>query len=820
MFFTVVEKLILPIITIVLRKAGSWAKLLSPIRRCTLRTAHFLWSERLVLRSTGSREARATGFSTRGSRVSNIYYSYSPERSSASTIPTAAKSSNGTGPSAALPFASRTQPLRTSADWDPASVATASASQRKQHSHAFEQSQLQPRPQPAAVHQPVVERTPLPATVLAGRSSAPAISSSTPDVSSGTSDLEARFSEAMDQFSHSVHPAAAAAAAAAAAGAPGAHPPSTIVFDPNEFPSLAGPSVSSAAASAASLHANSVANGGPGVGLASSGGGGLGLGVVGSGANGTANLGVGARGPSIMSGLGGVAHGSELPHPLASTDYTDMYGLGAYGAGRGKAVDALTGANASSEFSMQSEDFPALGALGGKQPDSIFGPHPTALLTNPLGAGPPSQQALPPAHRSQPSLPQAHAQGQAQARTQQQLLRGPGFNSLPESMNGNRLPNGNAPGAYPQVPTRSEKLQQQPQAAHLTRSPQQGQVPSQAQAQWSSSSVGLEQGSQQLSSGSHGAASAHSLFDTAVPTSPKSQVDQQQRQSQLPSAQLSQEIASSQVGEQSLQHGSSSVAQAQGQQLVQQQHGHPPSQVEAQQSRPDQFLGQVQPTPQSQTHMTAGAQPGDAAAPAVDEHGMMGLLRVLKPGSDTTDLFLLSVGLDLTQLGLNLNSPDPLHATFDAPWDDETQKTDAVTASVDGPPAGRHADPDFKLPECYYMQPPALKTSHFTKFQLETLFYVFYNMPGDLLQLLAAVELNNREWRYHKELKLWVTRAPGSTATTYDRGPAYIYFDIRTWERRPLNGANSKFIAGLMTEEELTRMSNGHLSNAHVPVRS
>jgi len=50
-------------------------------------------------------------------------------------------------------------------------------------------------------------------------------------------------------------------------------------------------------------------------------------------------------------------------------------------------------------------------------------------------------------------------------------------------------------------------------------------------------------------------------------------------------------------------------------------------------------------------------------------------------------------------------------------------------------------NPDFVLPTCYYMQPPALKTSHLSKFLLETLFYIFYNMPRDTLQVYAAKEL-------------------------------------------------------------------------------
>ena len=36
------------------------------------------------------------------------------------------------------------------------------------------------------------------------------------------------------------------------------------------------------------------------------------------------------------------------------------------------------------------------------------------------------------------------------------------------------------------------------------------------------------------------------------------------------------------------------------------------------------------------------------------------------------------------------------------------------------------------------MQPPALKTSHLSKFQLETLFYIFYNMPKDTLQVTIS----------------------------------------------------------------------------------
>jgi CCR4-NOT transcription complex subunit 2 len=60
--------------------------------------------------------------------------------------------------------------------------------------------------------------------------------------------------------------------------------------------------------------------------------------------------------------------------------------------------------------------------------------------------------------------------------------------------------------------------------------------------------------------------------------------------------------------------------------------------------------------------------------------------------------------------------------------------------------------------------PPSLKHSHLQKFQLETLFHVFYSMPRDLLQAYAAAELYSRDWRYHMELKLWFRRATPQVA--------------------------------------------------------
>lgn len=106
---------------------------------------------------------------------------------------------------------------------------------------------------------------------------------------------------------------------------------------------------------------------------------------------------------------------------------------------------------------------------------------------------------------------------------------------------------------------------------------------------------------------------------------------------------------------------------------------------------------------------------------------------------------------------------------------------------------------------CYYMQPPALKTGHLSKFQLETLFYIFYALPKDVLQAYAAQELYAREWKFHVELKLWFKRAsPADGVSSSAGGMQFIYFDINQWERRLFNGnMNQNITSGLLPEDDI-----------------
>ena len=92
------------------------------------------------------------------------------------------------------------------------------------------------------------------------------------------------------------------------------------------------------------------------------------------------------------------------------------------------------------------------------------------------------------------------------------------------------------------------------------------------------------------------------------------------------------------------------------------------------------------------------------------------------------------------------------------------------------------------------------------RYKDDILFYMFYTNVGDVLQLAAAAELYNRDWRYghklleynmyfnhifvryHKEERVWITRAPGMVPSektaTYERG-TYAFFDVNCWRKVP-----------------------------------
>lgn len=181
--------------------------------------------------------------------------------------------------------------------------------------------------------------------------------------------------------------------------------------------------------------------------------------------------------------------------------------------------------------------------------------------------------------------------------------------------------------------------------------------------------------------------------------------------------------------------------------------------------------------------------PGRMAAPQFpvppDRYALLGLLNVIRMKEQ--DLTTLALGIDLTTLGLNLNSSDELYKTFASPWADTPQRL----------------EPEYRLPACYIQQAPRLLPSYFSKFKLDTLFYIFYSMPGDAAQVYAARELSDRQWLYHKEFKVWLTRVPNSQPSvatdTLERG-SFLVYNTNSWAvRRGLQCVHFHFFTRIDT---------------------
>lgn len=75
-----------------------------------------------------------------------------------------------------------------------------------------------------------------------------------------------------------------------------------------------------------------------------------------------------------------------------------------------------------------------------------------------------------------------------------------------------------------------------------------------------------------------------------------------------------------------------------------------------------------------------------------------------------------------------------------------------------------------------------LKPTFFSKFSNETLFYIFYYMARDTLQILASEELYKRKWRYQTEYSVWVVLDNSETTEKEKAGESYLYFNFNEWK--------------------------------------
>jgi CCR4-NOT transcription complex subunit 2 len=133
------------------------------------------------------------------------------------------------------------------------------------------------------------------------------------------------------------------------------------------------------------------------------------------------------------------------------------------------------------------------------------------------------------------------------------------------------------------------------------------------------------------------------------------------------------------------------------------------------------------------------------------------------------------IGQDLSALDTRGNSSEPMYQSWTTPF------------TPNAPPS-RPLETDYTLPDCYNVANVTPLRERISGFTEETLFYIFYSMPRDLMQVLVAEELIGRRWRYHKGEKMWLTRdeshelprevEPGISEVGY-----YLWWDEKQWKK-------------------------------------
>ncbi|XP_037960240.1 cell wall protein DAN4-like isoform X2 [Teleopsis dalmanni] len=154
-----------------------------------------------------------------------------------------------------------------------------------------------------------------------------------------------------------------------------------------------------------------------------------------------------------------------------------------------------------------------------------------------------------------------------------------------------------------------------------------------------------------------------------------------------------------------------------------------------------------------------------------DQYGILSILSMIRIGAPS--ISHLNLGIDLNTLGIPTNSNELLYPRFSGPFGNEPLANHNMTVAV---------------PREYLMNNAIVHK--ITPLNLEvlsddTLFYIFYICVREKVQLEVAVELFNRQWRFHKDMKVWFRRA--LDRAIYRRmgnreEGLYIYFDPNQWQ--------------------------------------
>jgi hypothetical protein len=180
--------------------------------------------------------------------------------------------------------------------------------------------------------------------------------------------------------------------------------------------------------------------------------------------------------------------------------------------------------------------------------------------------------------------------------------------------------------------------------------------------------------------------------------------------------------------------------------------------------------------------------PLEGMAP-IDKWGLKGLRTLM---NNFPDYSALTCGLDPATLGVDMRSTEYVVTSREGKRKasrfvltiPSMLSTKVYSLFDDIPP--RSPVPKFRLPDCYQVknvQPIEAKISSFNE---ETLMWIFYSCPRDIKQQMAAIELNNRNWRWHKKMQMWLTKddvmVPQSLGPTHERG-YYVVWDTANWRK-------------------------------------
>lgn len=157
----------------------------------------------------------------------------------------------------------------------------------------------------------------------------------------------------------------------------------------------------------------------------------------------------------------------------------------------------------------------------------------------------------------------------------------------------------------------------------------------------------------------------------------------------------------------------------------------------------------------------------------MSKYGMSALTSLIK--MDQSEYTNFALGQDTNKLGLDLSLNLNILKKLALPWS-ETSRSEV--------------EPQFSLPNLILLEnivpQPGSCDGKIQLFTDETLFYIFYMKPRDTLQEYAARELVARNWRYHKDIQVWLTKdsnvEPVLISQDVEKG-VYIFFDPHNWEK-------------------------------------